>query len=91
MTISSENAKRNAIKKLLVSSCLRLEQCDIAGVHKTIAHVIEIAKTIPRRMNDQDLTVEANLALESLRQILLLKSKVLDHLEIAKVNFRVEK
>ena len=91
MATNSDNAKRDAIKKLLVSSYLQLEQSDIAGVHKAIAHVIEMAKTISKRMNDQDLTVEANLALESLRQILLLKSKVLDHLEIAKINFHVEK
>jgi len=87
-----EANKKEAIKNLLVSAYAQMERCDIAGVYRMIVNGLEMSRTISRRYpSDQDPTVELELALTKLREILLFKSQVMDNLEIAKVNFNVDR
>ena len=84
-----EDNKKEAIKNLLVSAYAQMERCDIAGVYRTITNALEMSRTISRRHPSvQDPTVELELALTKLREVLLLKSQVMDNLEIAKINFK---
>ena len=84
-----EDNKKEAIKNLLASAYAQMEHCDISGVYRTIVNALEMSRTISRRHpNEQDPTVELELALTKLREMLLFKSQVMDNLEIAKINFK---
>ena len=87
-----EDNKKQALKNLINFAYARLEQCDIADAHRTIVNALEMSKNIGKRfVTDQDHTAELNLALNKLKEMLLLKSQVMDYLEIAKINFRAER
>ena len=87
-----EDNKKEAIKNLIASAYAQLERCDISGVYRIIVNAIELSRTISKRhSSDQDHTVELELALSKLKEVLLLKTHVLDNLEIAKVNFNVDR
>ena len=86
-----EDNKKEAIKNLLVSAYAQMERCDIAGVYRIIANALEMSRTVSRKLpTDQDPTIELNLVLNKLKEMLLLKSQVMDNLEMAKVNFNTE-
>ena len=86
-----EYNKKEAIKNLLASAFSQMEHCDIAGVYRTITNALEMLRTISRKHpSDQDPTMELNLVLNKLKEMLLLKSQVMDNLEMAKVNFNTE-
>ena len=87
---SADDAKRAAIKKLLVSVYDELSRFDIINFSRAISKIIVMTETVRRRQNEQDLTKELRTALEDLGKICELHAKVLDGLEISKVNFQAE-
>ena len=86
----ADDAKRAAIKKLLVSVYGELDQLDLVSLHRAVSKIIEMAETVRQRPNEQDLTKELRTALQNLRKICELRADVLDNLEISKVNFQAE-
>ena len=87
-----EDNKKETIKKMLASAYAQMDRCDIAGVYRMIVNALEMSRTISRKHpSDQDPTVELELALTKLREILLFKSQVIDNLEMAKVNFNIDR
>jgi DNA-binding protein len=87
---NADDTKRAAIKKLLASVYGKLDQFDLASLHRAISQTIEVAETVRQRPNEQDLTKELRTALQDLRKICELRANILDNLEISKVNFQTE-
>lgn len=87
---NTDDTKRAAIKKLLVSVYGEIEQFNLVSLHRAISKIIEMAETIHQRLNEQDLIKELITALQDLRKICELRANVLDNLEISKVNFQVK-
>lgn len=83
-----DEAKRVAIRKLLISLSHELNQLNLACSAQTLSKMIAMAETIRLRPNEQDLIKELKNALNDLRKICDFKTKFLDGLEIAKVNFQ---
>lgn len=82
-----QSAKRVTIKKKLNLTQHQLSQYDMAGIYGAIVRMIEVCEQVACKPNEQDLTRELRMALKGVKQLLMLKSKVLDDLKIAKINF----
>ena len=88
-SIPSIHPEELVIKKLILLIDEQLNQGDFEEMQRTILRIIELFDSVPRKYGVPDLTLEIKDALEKVKKVIALKKRIVDALEMTKLNFNL--